>query len=144
MIRETIVICSSIIVIVIFAISMVYINNTNKTIDPPNFVKKTQYINRLTRLNNQYLKDLPCTDKICNRYCKKDICEDHQLQLDKYERCLQCNKKNLCLADDDRSCKKCKYNEDSCEKRYGCYDKYNKKYTGPFNPGKNECIKCWN
>ena len=71
MIRETIVICSSIIVIIIFALTIAYINNTNKTINPPDFVKKTQYINRLTRLNNQYLKDLPCTNKICSRYCKK-------------------------------------------------------------------------
>lgn len=141
MIRELILICSSIIVLVMLVLGLLYIRNTPDQVNPPNFVKKTRYIDRLTRLNNKYLKDLPCTDKVCTRYCKQGVCDSYQMQLNKYNKCLECEKDGMCLA--GNKCDKCPKSPQSCEEQYGCMDKYTNTWSAPFNPGKNECKTCW-
>jgi hypothetical protein len=114
----------------------------SQTINPPNFVKKTRYINRLTRLNNQHLKDTPCTDKVCNRYCQPGVCNEYQAQLNKYNDCIKCGEENMCLSDVNNTCVKCPPNSQSCGQQFGCFDKYKNEYTAPFNPGANECKQC--
>jgi len=127
MIREITLICSSIIVIIILTLFLHLVFNSPKQIDPPDFVKKTQYIDRLTRLNNKYLKDLPFSDKICTRYCKQGVCDDYQVQLNKYN-----------------ECKNNSQNQELCAEQYGCFDETTDTWTSPFNPGKNECKVCRN
>lgn len=83
------------------------------------------------KLKNKY------TFKKCNDMCDKDICDDYQIQMIKYNLCKECKKENKCYDPYKGICVNCN-NNSTCEQLFGC-DK-----EPPINPYKNYCIKCWN
>lgn len=93
----------SIVLVVIFLFSFFYYlyKNKNSIIGYQTIKNFDKHDADLTKLDNLYKR------KTCNDYCSSGICNNYEIKLNNYKKCLNCQKKFQCYNSFTDKCEFC-------------------------------------